>query len=190
MHKQVLAFAFVLSAGTAVGGDVDVSGLASTCFSCHGVNGVSVGETMPSIAGQNEEYLKRVMLEQKRDTRYSSIMGRLLKSYSEDEIASLAGYFSGLPWVGAGVEPELRTANEGRQLMQKTCQRCHGPTGNKTTDSMPRLTGQWPGYLALETMKYTDPAFLRKPSERMAERTCTLSNDDIKSIAHFLGTRK
>ncbi|MDP1652808.1 MAG: c-type cytochrome [Rhodocyclaceae bacterium] len=190
MYKQVLALAIVLCAGTSLAGDANVSGLASTCFSCHGINGVSVGQTMPNLAGQNAEYLQRVMLEQKRDARYSSIMGRLLKTYSDEEIIQLAGYFAALPWVAATAEPELRLVNAGRQTMKRLCQNCHGPNGNKT-ENTPRLAGQWPDYLALEAMKYTDPTFHRnKPSERMAEKIGHLTVEEVKAVSHYLGTRK
>lgn len=191
MHKHVLALAFALSAGTAAGGEIDVSGLASTCFSCHGIDGASVGPSMPSIAGQSENYLMQVMLEQKHDKRYSSIMGRLLRTYSDEEIALMARYFAAKPWVPAAVESEMRLVNRGRQVAQKSCQNCHGRNGERVAEGAPRLAGQWPGYLAIEAMKYTDPTFHRnKPSERMAERVGHLAVEDVQAVAHFLGTRK
>ena len=41
--------------------------LARTCNACHGVNGVSVGPSMPSIGGLSEAYLKNLMLQWKSD---------------------------------------------------------------------------------------------------------------------------
>lgn len=75
MHKPricMVALLLTMSAGTgtAAGEEVDISGVAATCFSCHGIDGASVGPSMPSIAGQNENYLRHVMLEQKHDKRY------------------------------------------------------------------------------------------------------------------------
>ncbi len=196
MHKpriRMVALLLTMSAGigTAAGEEIDISGVAATCFSCHGIDGASVGPSMPSIAGQNENYLRHVMLEQKHDKRYSSIMGRLLRTYSDEEIALMAKYFAAKPWVPATVDAEMRMVNRGRQVAQKTCQRCHGPTGERIAEGTPRLAGQWPGYLAIESMKYTDPTFHRnKPSERMAERVGNLAVEDVRAVAHFLGTRK
>lgn len=192
MHHRVAglaAFAFCVAAGMAQAADIE--GLAATCHSCHGIDGASVGPSMPSIAGQNEKYLNHVMLEQKYDKRYSSIMGRLLRTYSDEEIALMARHFAAKPWVPATVDAEMRMVNRGRQVAQKTCQRCHGPTGERVAEGTPRLAGQWPGYLVIESMKYTDPTFHRnKPSERMAERVGNLAVEDVQAVAHFLGTRK
>ncbi len=191
MQLRAAALALCLSAGLAQATESDIAGLAATCHSCHGVDGASVGLSMPSIAGQNERYLTHVMLEQKYDKRYSSIMGRLLRTYSDEQIAAMARHFAAKPWVPATVDAEMRLVNRGRQVAQKTCQRCHGPTGERIAEGTPRLAGQWPGYLAIESMKYTDPTFHRnKPSERMAERVANLAIEDVQAVAHFLGTRK
>ncbi|MFZ5483350.1 MAG: c-type cytochrome [Pseudomonadota bacterium] len=76
----------ILAAGLAVSG-VSVAGnieaLAHTCNNCHGMNGVSVGPTMPSIGGLSETYLKHVMLQWKSGERYSATMGRHFKGYSD-----------------------------------------------------------------------------------------------------------
>ena len=73
--------------------------LARTCNACHGVNGVSVGPSMPSIGGLPEAYLKNVMTQWKGDERYSATMGRHFKGYTEAELAALATYFSKLPFT-------------------------------------------------------------------------------------------
>ena len=131
------------------------------------------------------------MLEQKHNKRYSSIMGRLLRTYSDEEIALMARHFAAKPWVSAPVESDMRLVNRGRLVAQKTCQRCHGATGERIAEGTPRLAGQWPAYLAIETTKYTDPTFgSNRPSERMAERVCNLEGDDVQAVVHFLGTRK
>lgn len=146
---------------------------------------------MPSLAGQNENYLKHVMIEQKYDKRYSSIMGRLLRTYSDEEIALMASYYAAQPWKPADVKAEMNLQNRGRQVVQNTCQRCHGLTGARVAEGTPRLAGQWPGYLTIESMKYTDPTFHRnKPSERMAERVTNLTAEDVAAAAHYFGTRK
>jgi cytochrome c553 len=71
-----------LAASPAMAGPVE--DLASTCNACHGLNGVSVGPTMPSIGGSAEAYLKNVMLQWKSGERYSATMGRHFKGYSDE----------------------------------------------------------------------------------------------------------
>lgn len=189
MQKLVLAIMCALAAGPSLANDINA--IADTCNSCHGVNGVSAGLTMPSIGGQNQDYLQRVLLEQKKGDRYTTIMGRFLKNISDEEIAALARHFAAKQWVPATVEAEMAQANKGRQVLRKTCQNCHGPNGDKNTVDIPRLAGQWPGYIKLETLKYVDSTFTeKKPSERMAEKVSNLTEEDMAVVAHFLGTRK
>ncbi|MDO8960023.1 MAG: c-type cytochrome [Rhodocyclaceae bacterium] len=191
MHKLALAVVCALAAWPSLANDTNIVAIADTCNSCHGINGVSAGLTMPSIAGQNKDYLQRVLLEQKKGERYTTIMDRFMKNISDEEIAALAEYFAAKEWVPATVAVEMAQANRGRQVLRKTCQNCHGEKGDKNTGDIPRLAGQWPGYIKLEIFKYVDPTFTAKrPSERMAERACNLTEEDMAAVAHFLGTRK
>jgi len=96
MHKG-----FVAGSGLrfTVGASRPTENLANTCNNCHGMNGVSVGPSMPSIGGLSEAYLKNIMLQWKSGERYSATMGRLIKGYSDEQIAALATHFSKLPWT-------------------------------------------------------------------------------------------
>ncbi|OYY92366.1 MAG: hypothetical protein B7Y41_16090, partial [Hydrogenophilales bacterium 28-61-23] len=53
----ILLTALSLTAHSAIAGS-STEDLARTCNNCHGMNGVSVGPTMPSIGGLSEPYLK------------------------------------------------------------------------------------------------------------------------------------
>lgn len=67
--------------------------LASTCFTCHGTDGVSPG-AIPSIAGIPAESLRRTLQEFRDGRRPSTVMGRHATGYSDEEIASIADYLS------------------------------------------------------------------------------------------------
>ena len=67
--------------------------LASTCFSCHGTDGVSPG-AIPSIAGIPADSLRRTLKEFRDGRRPSTVMGRHATGYSDAEIASIADYLS------------------------------------------------------------------------------------------------
>lgn len=69
--------------------------LASQCFQCHGMNGVSASG-IESIAGESAASLVEEMLEMKYSTKVD-IMHYQAKGYSEDEIRSMAQYLSALP---------------------------------------------------------------------------------------------
>ncbi|UOG93157.1 MAG: c-type cytochrome [Candidatus Thiothrix sulfatifontis] len=69
--------------------------LASQCFQCHGMNGVSA-TGIESIAGDSAADLIEEMLEMKYSTKID-IMHYQAKGYSEAEIRSMAQYLSALP---------------------------------------------------------------------------------------------
>jgi sulfide dehydrogenase cytochrome subunit len=90
---------FIASVGTlALSGPVKAEEassavLANTCFSCHGPDGKSAG-AMPWIAGKSTEYITKVMIDFKTGAMDSTVMQRIAKGFSDDEIKALAQYFS------------------------------------------------------------------------------------------------
>lgn len=73
----------------------DVSVLAGACANCHGTDGRSPG-SIPSIAGRPESVLKSQLLAFKSDAppAGTTVMSRLVKGYSDEQISALAQYFS------------------------------------------------------------------------------------------------
>jgi sulfide dehydrogenase cytochrome subunit len=72
---------------------VSVETLARACSGCHGIGGVSPG-AIPTIAGKAEDYLVQRMTELRDGKRPSTIMGRVLKPFADEDIANLARYFA------------------------------------------------------------------------------------------------
>ncbi len=79
----------------------DVSLLAGACLNCH-VSDVKSATSIPVIAGKPEAVLKAQLLAYKSDKvpAGTTIMNRLAKGYSDEEIAALATYFSTLDAKG------------------------------------------------------------------------------------------
>lgn len=67
--------------------------LANTCFSCHGPAGHSVG-AMPALAGKDGEAIKFLLEGYRSGNLKGTVMNRIAKGYSSEEITALAGYFS------------------------------------------------------------------------------------------------
>jgi cytochrome c553 len=63
--------------------------LANTCFSCHGPDGKSAG-AMPTLAGKSRDYLSQTMMEFRSGERESTVMARIMKGFSNEEIKALA----------------------------------------------------------------------------------------------------
>jgi sulfide dehydrogenase cytochrome subunit len=65
--------------------------LSMSCASCHGTDGKSPG-AMPMIHGKSSAYLEQAMKEFRDGKRYATVMNRIAKGYSDDEIKLLADY--------------------------------------------------------------------------------------------------
>jgi sulfide dehydrogenase cytochrome subunit len=166
----------------------NIEALANTCNNCHGVNGVSVGPSMPTIGGLPEAYLNSLMQEWKAGTRFSATMGRLIKGYSDEQIAGLAAYFSKKPWVPSAQKADAKLVKLG-QAATKKCATCHGDTGVSEDKETPNLNGQWAGYLELEALKYRDDA-VAMPNKQMRNAAKKLSDEEIKAVAAFYASQK
>ncbi|MHA1153404.1 MAG: c-type cytochrome [Alphaproteobacteria bacterium] len=68
--------------------------LTNTCFSCHGTDGKSVGD-MPTIAGKSQDFIIEKLKAFKSGELEATVMSRIAKGFTDDEIAALAKFFSG-----------------------------------------------------------------------------------------------
>ncbi|MCC7049585.1 MAG: c-type cytochrome [Alphaproteobacteria bacterium] len=83
--------------GLAIAGPSDAqdapTALALSCAACHGTDGKSPG-AIPTLAGRPAKELKEALAGFKAGTRPATVMNRLAKGYTDQEIDALAGYFS------------------------------------------------------------------------------------------------
>lgn len=66
---------------------------AQTCSVCHGSQSY-VSPTMPAIRGVDAGTLYTALIELKTDKRPSTIMGRIARGYSDEQLKALADYLS------------------------------------------------------------------------------------------------
>lgn len=66
---------------------------AQACNVCHG-NVSYVSPTMPRIHGADANTLYTALVELKRDKRSATIMNRIAKGYSDEQLKALADYLS------------------------------------------------------------------------------------------------
>ena len=66
--------------------------LSYTCAGCHGTNGISPG-SIPSIYCKSAATIEKALKEYRDGKRFSTVMGRHVKGYTDDEIQLISGYF-------------------------------------------------------------------------------------------------
>lgn len=74
------------------------------CAECHGINGISVVDNFPNLAGQKELYLVTQLKAFRTGQRKFPEMNLLARQLSDADIANLAAYFSSLPATPEGAK--------------------------------------------------------------------------------------
>lgn len=187
--KKILMTVSLLIAGIVPASAADnIKGLAMTCNNCHGTGGVSAGTSMPSIAGLSETYLKNVMMEWKSGARASANMTRLIKGYTDAEIAGLAKHFASLEWTPKPQSVAANVIAKGKEATDR-CESCHGTTGGQPDDeTIPKLNGQWAKYLELELTKYRDEDF-QMTHKKMTKNARKMEDAEVGISTQFYGAQ-
>ncbi|MEN8166545.1 MAG: c-type cytochrome [Pseudomonadota bacterium] len=128
--------------------------LSNTCAGCHGTYGASSGPATPSLGGISNDYFIETMQGFASGDIKSTIMGRIAKGYSEEEIVAMAGYFSKQKFVPAKQPFDAAKAKKGAKLHDKYCEKCHAEGGSTAEDDSGILAGQLVPYLQYTLADY------------------------------------
>ncbi|MCK5897028.1 MAG: cytochrome c [Cocleimonas sp.] len=166
--------------------------LADTCAGCHGVNGVSKGPAMPSIAGMSAEYLTTVLQAYKSGEAASTIMQRITKGYSDEELAQVAEVYSKKTAAKAGQEFDEKLAKKGKKLHDKYCEKCHSEGGTLAEDEAGFLGGQWTPYLQATLTDFNAgtremPKKMKKKMKKLMKKE---GDDGIKALMNYYASQK
>ncbi|WP_374298997.1 cytochrome c [Ferrovibrio sp.] len=71
----------------------DITLAAQTCNVCHG-SASYISPTMPAIHGHDANALYTALVEFKTDKRPYTIMGRIARGYSDEQLKALADYLA------------------------------------------------------------------------------------------------
>jgi len=162
--------------------------LSYACAGCHGTNGGSAGPTMPSLASQSKTAIVEAMKKFKSGDRPSSIMGRLAKGYSDEQIEAMGEFFSKQKHHATTQKVDKKKVAMGAALQEKNCSRCHLEEGKEGKDDTPVMASQWLPYLEMQMELYQSG--VRKMPEKMAEKVKPLSKEEIDALLHFYASKK
>lgn len=166
--------------------------LGNTCAGCHGTNGLSLSP-MPRIAGFNEKYLVNTMKHYQTGERSSTIMRRIAKGYTEEELTAMAKFFAGQTWVSPEQTVDAKKVEQGAKIHEEKCKACHQDNGAMMNEATPRIAGQWLRYLEIVMGAYKDPE-RKMPDNAMVKMMTTqmkmLKEEEISALAHFYASQK
>ena len=123
--------------------------LVDTCAGCHGTNGNSVGPASPSIAGMDPLVFVDMMIAFQNDDTYSTIMGRIARGYTEDELIEMGTYLKLQPFEPVEQSYDESLVADGEAYHDKFCSNCHEEGGKAlaNVEDYIILAGQWTPYL-------------------------------------------
>ena len=169
------------------------------CAKCHGDTGISDDDEIPHLVGLDNEYLFRQLLDFKADLRDGGRMNKLVRKLDDNELASLAVFYSAntLPAV-EGVTPLpkpmlVSDGDAGRGL--KACAECHGDDGLGKRDeyNSPALAGMPYDYFVSTMQGFQDGSRANDSDGVMRKIAKAMNADEISSLAEYymaLGKRK
>jgi sulfide dehydrogenase cytochrome subunit len=150
--------------------------LADTCAGCHGTNGNSAGPASPSIAEMDPVVFVETMQAFQSGEIYSTVMGRIAKGYTDDELEKMAVHFHNQKYVPAKQTFDQALVDQGAKLHDKYCEKCHVEGGKPVPeeDDYYALAGQWTPYLKIAMSDFQNdrrelPKKMRKKLKALIE---------------------
>src|SRR6478735_2645503 len=121
---------------------------AQLCVGCHGENGISQMENMPSLAGQLDQFIQWQLVYFRAGARKNEQMQPIVEQITNEDIRNLGAYFASLP------PPKNEQADDDPELSKKgaqsaagrRCASCHTDT-YAGTKGVARLAGQREDYI-------------------------------------------
>ena len=181
--------AVAFPASAAVGDKAAGGQVAEACGACHGAQGVSETEGIPSLAGQQDSFLQWQLIFFRTGRRQNEIMTPMAQSLSDEDVRNLGAYFASLPpppAATADADAPLHAA--GASLAgQHNCAACHTETfvGKRAAA---RVANQREDYLTHALADYRSGARPSTGVAAMTEAAAGLSDADITALAHYLAT--
>jgi len=186
---SLTASTFVYAAGDAAAGKEK----SVACGACHGADGNSQIPNFPKIAGQNEKYLIKQLVDIQSGARKVPEMAGQLDGKNEQDIEDIAAYFASKSVLGG------KTAKDQLELGQKiyrsgipakevaACTACHGAKGQGlSTAGFPALSGQHSAYTEKQLKNFRVDSRTNDPNSMMRDIAARLSDVEIKAVASYI----
>lgn len=195
MKNKKIVLSMLVLGGLALSGSVlaTPSGemLGNTCAGCHGTNGNTNGPATPGIAGMNSEYFVESMKGYADGSRKGTIMNRIAKGYTEDEIKAMSKYFAAQKYRSLPQQTDPKLVSVGKQLHNKSCEKCH-EKGGRVSEDGGVLAGQPMTYLQWTIDDFTSGKreMPKKMKTKMEEVHKAKGDEAYKALVNFYGSQK
>lgn len=158
------------------------------CAACHGADGNSKLENIPSLAGQPEFFVINQLILMREGVRPVEQMRPFVKDLKDEEIQALAAHFRKLAPRLEGAAPDPALVARGGALSERLrCGSCHNHDFSGE-QQMPRIAKQRIDYMAAAMKDYRDN---RRKGADTAMSAVVFGLDDtaIDALAHYAASK-
>lgn len=170
---------------------------AKGCDDCHGTNGVSQSDDVPTIAGFSSGILGDYLMAYREKSRPcpksayrhgdtqrpETDMCAIAAKLSDADIEGLAAHYAAQPFKPAKQDFDAAKAAAGKTLHARDCEKCHTGSGRDADADAAILAGQWMPYLK-EAMDHFVKGERPMP-KKMKAKISTLTPADVDALLHF-----
>ena len=163
---------------------------AKLCAGCHGENGISAVAGVPSLAGQQDQFIQWQLVFFRSGRRANPIMGPLSAGLSDADVRNIGAYYASLSpnTKPAAQTPDPDLAGKGKTVAdQHRCASCHTDSfrGNRAAAS---IADQREDYLVKALADYRSAARPSTGVAAMTEAAAGLDDNEIHAVAHYIAT--
>jgi cytochrome c553 len=154
------------------------------CSACHGEDGNSRIESIPSLAGQPAFFILNQVFLMREGVRKVEAMTSTVKDLMDDDLDALSKHFSALPAKRSDERLDPAQVKRGANISaSRRCDACHMP-GLVGKDQIPRLAKQRIDYL-LQSLKEFRDTTRAGGDTAMSANLAGASDTDLVALAHY-----
>ncbi len=193
MKKRIYTATLLVALMAAWNGAHASPAAAKMCQGCHGQDGISTRDNVPSIAGISVGVHADYMYAYKEGARVCSdaktkAMCTMTARLSDEQIEELAEYYAAMEYRPVEQAFDADKAAAGAAIHEAQCSKCHTDGGRNPDDEASILAGQPLAYLMTSLKQFA--AEQREQPEAMQRRTAGLSEADIEALAHYYASQQ
>ncbi|MGJ4901856.1 c-type cytochrome [Bradyrhizobium sp. HKCCYLRH2060] len=179
--------ALVLMSPSAQAADVEAGkAKAELCVGCHGENGISQTENIPSLAGQQDQFIQWQLVFFRAGTRKNEAMKPIIDQLNNEDIRNLGAYFASLQPAKSPPDDNPELSKKGAEAAAgRRCASCHLDS-YAGTKGVARLAGQREEYLVKALHDYKSGQRVGGSQAAMTDVAYPLSDEEITALAHYL----
>ena len=159
---------------------------AEICAGCHGDNGISQMENVPSLAGQLDQFIQWQLVYFRAGSRKNEQMQPIVEQLNNEDIRDLGAYFASLTPPKGPKDDNPDLSEKGKQAAAgRRCASCHTDSfaGAK---AVARIAGQREEYLLKALHDYKSGVRSGGGQAAMADVAYPLSEEEIEALAHYI----